>query len=463
MPLDELHGTFLTSGLSDPQLVDLYEAGDEVQFDRGELLFAEGEPADYLWILLAGELELSRGSAKERIVLATMSTPGQWAGGLRAWGDTAEGAGYRASGRGLSHGRCLRVPSEDLGRLVGEWFPFGKHMITGIYQTVRGIEATVRQRESLVALGTLAAGLAHEINNPAAATLRAVDALRATCDAMVSALRQLAGSAITPEQCVDLETLRVEQASAPMPEGGALAAADREDGIGRWLEQRGVEDPWHLAPPLAAAGAGLPWCERVEQAVGTDAVGPALQWVASTATAGALLEEIQETTSRISQLVESVKSYSQMDRASLQRIDVSDGIESTLAMLSSKLTGIEVERGYDPELPKIEAYAGELNQVWTNLIDNAIDAMQGRGVLRLVTRSDGADVIVEISDTGHGMLPEVQARAFEPFFTTKDVGKGTGLGLDISRRIVTERHRGEISFDSSPAGTTVQVRLSPSR
>ena len=238
---------------------------------------------------------------------------------------------------------------------------------------------------------------------------------------------------------------------------------DREELVGNWLEDRGVDEPWQMAPLFASAGADEAWFEACESVVGSEALGAALQWVSSTISASELLSELTDTTNRITHLVGAVKAYSQMDRAAMQRVDLRDGIESTLVMMAPKLARVEIERDFGPDVPSFDAYAAELNQVWTNLIDNAIDAMDGQGTLRLSTRLDGSDVIIDITDSGHGMPSDVEARVFEPFFTTKDVGKGTGLGLDISRRIIAERHRGEITFDSAPGRTTVHVRLPISR
>lgn len=460
MITDELRATFLLEGLTADQLAELVGVGLEVGFVDGEVLFREGDLAEYLWILLEGRIELLRHSADEVILLATMDSPGRWAGGLSAWGDSSSSAGYRATGRCSGGGRVFQLPSVELRRLISQWFPFGQHLIQGIFQTVRGIEAAARQRESLVALGTLSAGLAHEINNPAAAAVRAVDELRSVCDALLGSLAHLAGLAISADQFLALDVLRLEARASVRGERNALAVADAEDVIGEWMDRHDVVDGWRIAPALASAGIDPAWCERVTELLGLEPVGPALHWVASTISATSLLDEVEEATTRISQLVAAVKSYSQMDRASKQVVDVHDGIRSTLVMLGHRLRGgVEVVSEFAGDVPPIEAYPGELNQVWTNLIDNAIDAMDGQGTLRITTRHDGASVVVDIADSGHGMSAEAQARAFEPFFTTKDVGRGTGLGLDISRRIIVGRHGGDISFDSRPGETVAHVRL----
>jgi signal transduction histidine kinase len=311
---------------------------------------------------------------------------------------------------------------------------------------------------SLVTLGTLAAGIAHEINNPASAASRAVNALETECQMLLSSVGQLAEQQIAPEQFAALDRMRREIKPGTV-ELDPLVRADREQALAFWLNRQGVTRAWTIAPPLAAAGVDRDWCTRAAAVLDESALGPGLEWVASTLSVATLLSEVKESTRRISELVAAVRSYTQMDRASMQHIDVTDGLDSTLVMLAHRLRGVTVVREYGADVPMIDAYAGELNQVWTNLIDNAVDAMEEAGTLRVTTQIEADDVVIEISDTGVGMSPEVAARAFEAFYTTKDVGQGTGLGLDIAHRIVVERHGGAIMIDSRTGQTIVRVRL----
>ena len=456
MQVEELREIALFAGLTDDQLAELAAGGDEVAFEPGDVAFVEGEHADRWYVLLDGALDLVRTVGREDVVVARMDQAGRWAGGFRAW--DPDGV-YLASGRGAVSGRLLSLEAGRLRELVDHWFPLAGHLMGGLHRTARSIESTVRQRDALVTLGTLAAGLAHEINNPAAAATRTVDDLGETVDSLLDSLGRLAHDDISAEQFAALDDLR--RSTSAVATLDALALADLEGELTTWLERHGVPQPWGLAATLSAGGIDPAWCEQAYAVLGDRALAPGLEWVAATISAHTFLGELKDSTRRISELVAAVRSYSQVDRASRQRTDVVEGLESTLTMLGHKLRyGVTLVRDYG-DVPPIDAYAGELNQVWTNLLDNAVDAMEGEGTLTVRARGEGDHVVVEVADTGPGMPPEVVARAFEPFFTTKDVGKGTGLGLDIARRIVVERHGGTIAVESGPGqpGTTMVVTL----
>ncbi len=452
--LDDLRGLGLFAGSDDEQLRTLAKAGTEVAFACGDVLFEENAPASSWWVLLDGRIDLVRHIGQDETRLGTMDVPGRWAGGFRAWD---EHGAYLATGRATTDGRVLRVPADELRRLWAERFPLGLPLIEGVSRSARNYETMARQRESLAALGKLAAGLAHELNNPAAAATRAVDALGEAHADVLSAVRRLTAAAVTDEQFTRLDVLRRDlEGREPL---GPMALADREDELADWLEEHDVARGWALAPTLAAAGADVGWAERVAEGLSADRLEPGLEWVASTVTATGLLGEVKESTRRISELVAAVKSYSQLDRAAVQLTDLPEGIDSTLTMLAHRVpAGVTVVRDHAPDVPRIEALAAELNQVWTNLVTNALDAMGGSGTLRVSTRAEPGAVVVEVGDTGPGMSAETQAHAFDPFYTTKGVGEGTGLGLDITRRIV-ERHGGDVEIDLRPGETVLRVRL----
>ena len=459
---DELRATFLFENLSDDQINTLARMGVELSFSAGETLFHEGEPADMLWVLLDGKVELSRHVGGQTVVIDSLSHPGEYAGGIRSFAASGTRAGYRASGVTLCPSRLFQISCDDLGRLMDEWMPMAKHLLNGYVQTLEAIEVAVRERGHLISLGTLAAGLTHELNNPAAAARSAATDLRAVVGQVAASVGLVAQGEFTPAQIQATLALQAEAAerATSAPRRSPIETGRLEEEIGAWLEERAVADPWNLAPTFVAAGIDLAWLETAAQQLGSDALSPSLTWIAATLLAAALLDQMDDATARISQLVTVVKDYSYMDRAPEQEVDIHEGIEKTLVILGHKLKGgVEVIRDYDSDLPRVLADGGELNQVWTNLIDNAIDAMNGQGQLLIRTRHDERAALVEIVDHGPGIPGDVAARIFDPFFTTKEVGKGAGLGLDIVRRIVVDRYRGEVTFKTVPGETRFLVRL----
>jgi signal transduction histidine kinase len=326
---------------------------------------------------------------------------------------------------------------------------------------MRKSQQIVGQRQQLMALGSLAAGLTHELNNPAAAAVRANAALRDRVAGMRHKLALLAHDEIDHrvlELLVDVQEEAV-QAARTVPQLSPLEESEREDKLTDWLVQRGISDGWTLAPIFVAAGSTTEFLEKVAGGAPPEMLEGALRWLAYTLETELLLNEITDSVTRISTLVDAAKQYSHMDRTPFERSDIHVGIKSTLAMLAGKLTGLTVVKEFDRLLPPVPIYAAELNQVWTNLIDNAVQAMDGSGTLTLRTARDENMVRVEVGDTGPGIPRELRQRVFEPFFTTKPVGQGTGLGLDICYRIVVVRHGGDLRVESEPGDTRFIVRL----
>ena len=272
--IDELKRATLTNALTDEQLADFASVGVTHEFAPGDELFREGQPADHLWILLAGEIELTQQFGHESSVLVIMTEPGQWAGGHGAWGSADDHAVFLVTGRALTTGRCYVVPAADLGRFVAQWLPLSKHLLDAVHQTVRRVDATARQHQSLMALGKLAAGLAHEINNPASASLRTVDSLHTASDHMLQSLVSLARHGIGAEMFLELDQIRAELQQRPTAVGSALETADREETIGEWMDDRGIDFTWQMAPLLAIKGVDEAWFEGVKAVAGADASVP---------------------------------------------------------------------------------------------------------------------------------------------------------------------------------------------
>jgi signal transduction histidine kinase len=307
-------------------------------------------------------------------------------------------------------------------------------------------------------LGTMAAGLAHELNNPAAAARRAAAHLQETTDKVQAFLCQLS-KVLKADHWQRLVAAAQEASDGKNPELDHLARSDRAESIAVWLDAQGVSSAWDLAPSFVNAGLDAAWLSNVTDALPVESRVDALCWLEARLSLKSLVGQIEQSTGRIGELVKAVKSYSYMDQSPMQDVDVHEGIESTLTMLGHKLKNVTLVRAFDRSVPRIMAYGSELNQVWTNLIDNAIDAVKGTGKICVGTSFEHDQVVVEIVDDGPGIPPAVQSRMFEPFFTTKSVGAGTGLGLIISNRIVGDRHGGEIEFESKPGETRFKVRL----
>jgi signal transduction histidine kinase len=458
----ELRTLFLFESLQDTDLQWIADRTEVRVFDGDVVVFAEGQPADALYVLLDGGLSLTRHADDEDIVINDSTQRGAYAGAVRAYaiGHPQE---YQTTLRTTRPSRFLRLSSADFATLVQQQCPMAVHLLDGIYEGVRATESAMRQREHLVQLGHLSANLAHELNNPAAAAVRATEQLRGRMEAMRHKLGLLAEGGLSPElvaRLVKTQEIAVERAMKPRPDLTALEESDLEDAIADRLEEVGVDHAYDLAPVFAAAGMDAHWVDDVVERVDSGLEwNAAFGWLRYTLETETLMDEIEEAATRISSLVGAVKQYSHMDQAQHQDLDVKPGIESTLVMLARKLSGIEVHREYAADLPVVPGYPAELNQVWTNLIDNAADAMAGRGRLTLRTRADADAVFVEVADDGPGVPEAVRADLFEPFVTTKPTGQGSGLGLENARRIVERRHGGSLTYTTGPEGTTFCVRL----
>ncbi|MDB6067785.1 MAG: Cyclic nucleotide-binding protein [Pedosphaera sp.] len=452
--LQKVHATPLFSELTEAQL-SCIEPGEVIEAPVGSVLASEGQSTGYFHVLLEGELRITRTYDRQSVLMATTKA-GNFLGETMILLDIP----WLATARVSKPARLFRMNEESFWRMLACCPSVAKEIFRASANRMRNMEGYSQQREKLASLGTMAAGLAHELNNPAAAARRAAAHLQDTTDRLQILLCQLTCSL----KHKDWEHLIAasQDATERMAKAVAidhLTRSDREDSFAQWLEDHGVATAWQLAPTFVVAGLDLAWMEALVAKLPVESHADALGWMEARLNLKSLLGQVEQSTGRISELVKAVKSYSHMDQSPMQEVDVHEGIESTLTMLGHKLKSVTLTRAFDRSVPRIMAYGSELNQVWTNLIDNAIDAIDGKGKLCIGTTLEDNQVVVEIVDNGTGIRPEVQSRMFEPFFTTKSVGSGTGLGLVISNRIIADRHGGEIEFESKPGETRFKVRL----
>ncbi|WP_454788742.1 ATP-binding protein [Mycolicibacterium lutetiense] len=465
----ELRTLFLFEALTDEQLQTLCDNGHIAVFEPGPII-TEGDPATCFYVLIDGELVMSKRSAGADIETSRTSQRGVYCGAWSAYIPGEEQI-YQASVRVTRPSRFFVLDASAFAKFMRDEFPMAVHLLEGHMVGGRRQRQIIGQREKLLALGTITAGLTHQLNNPAAATARAVADLREGVGKMRHKLAMLADGQFTPEALGVLVTIQDQVAEQVAKNKGleltALETSDREDAIGDWLEDHGIASAWDYAPTFVEAGLDIDWLERVEgtiDSVDCSATLPgALGWLKYTIDTELRMNEVAEASKRISALLAGAKQYSQMDRGSYQSADVHEGLRSTLMMFGDKIgkdKPVSLCKELDKSLPELHCYPGDLNQVWTNIIDNAIQAMGGHGTLTLRTSRETPDMIrVEICDDGPGISEEDIERIFTPFFTTKPFGEGTGLGLDLAWRIVVEKHGGDLRVQSRPGDTRFVVLL----
>ncbi|HVI07550.1 MAG TPA: ATP-binding protein [Candidatus Binatia bacterium] len=426
---------------------------EEVNLKAGEIYARQGAPPEFMFVLLEGEFEWRGDFGGQAVVIA--GNVGDVTGAL----PFSRMKQFTVTGRSVTGGRILRFPSSLFQELIQKMPELAKRLVGVLADRVREVTRLEQQRERLASLGKLSAGLAHELNNPASAAGRAASQLRAALKRIKDASHELGRRELTPTQKAEIEKLESSFTQRDQPPPDALTISDLEDQIDSLLRSHGQNDLWQLAAELAQRGITPSALDSLFENLDASTARAALVRIAASVDIASLLTEIESSTARISDLVRAIKEYTFMDQTPVQNVDVVKSLETTLTILNHKLKrGVVVQRDYHPVPLLVDSFGSELNQVWTNLIDNAIDAMKGTGELRLRTYRDDGCVVVEIADNGPGIPPDIEAHIFEPFFTTKAVGEGTGLGLDMAQRIV-RKHKGNIQVTSKPGDTRFKVSL----
>jgi signal transduction histidine kinase len=466
---DELRTLFLFESMSDEQLATLCENGHIATYEPGPICI-EGEPATCFYVLIEGELVMSKRSAGDDIETNRTSLRGVYCGAWSAF-DPNEDHLYEASVRVTKPSKFFVLDADAFGRFVQTEFPMAVHLLEGHKVGGMRTRKIIDQREKLLALGTITAGLTHQLNNPAGANARAVADLRDRVGKMRHKLAMLADGKFSPEALRVLISVQDEVAEqvakSKSQEISALEASDREDQLGDWLEDHGIPGAWDYPSTFVEAGLDIDWLERVSASVDEVDASASLQgaigWLKYTIETELLMNQIAEASDRISALLAGAKQYSQMDRAPYQSANVHDLLRSTVMMFGDKIgkdKAVVLCKELDHSLPELLCYPGDLNQVFTNIIDNALQAMGGHGNLTFRTSRAGDDSIeVQICDDGPGVPEDLIERIFTPFFTTKAFGEGTGLGLDLAWRIVVEKHHGTLRVESKPGDTRFIIVL----
>jgi signal transduction histidine kinase len=454
--IDGLRHVPLLAHLNDEQLQCVADKGNTVHVPAGTVLAKQGDPADGFYIILEGKTEWTRQVGQQDAHAITLMAGDVFAELILLLGEP-----YPTTGRALTDVVLYKLEPDAFWDMLRLCPTVMRSLLRISVQRSQIHESVTQQQAKLISLGTMSAGLAHELNNPAAAIRRNVETLEDAFQVLPTLTFKIHQHPFSPEQAEFLNQFyqRSLQAALKPSTRDPLSQSEAEDEITDWLDDNGLSSGWKLAPTLAAAELTLDDLEELKDQVSEECLEDLLTWLDSALTGGCTLYQIKQSSVRISDLIQAMKDYSYMDRGPLQEIDIHEGIENTLTILKHKLKyGVEIIRTYGT-LPPICAYGRELNQVWTNLIDNAVDAMNGKGKLYIRTEQEGDRVLVEIADTGSGVPEDIQSRIFEQFFTTKGVGKGTGLGLDIVRRIVEGQHKGNIRVESKPGDTKFQVRI----